>query len=278
MAAKNDTRSRVRMFLVAGAIVVAGLTGIAIRTSIEDSHASVRAEIARDIEDAFRRVEDIDAVRRIAFKEIVEGRTPVHTSQPCEADAAVSAWSSWSSFSSTPTSFDDAVKFSRAWEHISSFQGLGVVTTEETTGPFIGPRSSHALANLKTIREWDAMTSAGTPWMTAERARNRVRELSGVSAWDFDATLLISKVSWPKWLDGERWDLGMLEGTLWVWSYKERRFVCAAPTKVQGVTIAHLSREAGETYGGPTMLLDALRMRAVALGMQSLRGVVALAQ
>jgi len=232
-----------------------------------------RMDIDCEISNAENRIAAIDSIRQAALKEIVARHAPALTSDPCDEEPTVNAWARWERFTAAPVEFEQAVSYSREWERLSSFQGLGVIDTLLPGESLEGPRSYHARTNLSAAREWYALNSAGEAWMTPAQARSWVAELGRLDAWDVDATLTIHHVSWPRWIEGEGWDFGTIEGVLWIWSYPRNSFVCAGPVRVQRLTSNRISREAGEVFGGPDMLSHSLRLRAAAQGARTLRRV-----
>lgn len=266
------SHTRVLISVVAGAFALClGVVILKATCRRDDAAAKPTSEgrLDEDIRAARQHVIAADAVRRAALQPLVKLSEFPTASGPCPADTAVGAWSNWSDFADAPSSYDLALKFTQAWDHLSSFQGSGVVNVWQVGGSFDGPRAYHAETNLDLARDWDKPTSAGTPWMTIEQAAHRVRELGRIETWDFDATLVIHELSGPRYLDEAAWDTGALSGTLWLWSYRDRVFICMAPVRLSHATLAGVSRSDGERL----FLENALWMRAVAMGMRILRRV-----
>jgi hypothetical protein len=259
--------------LIAVAILV-GVVGFAVlRSWSRGGDATLdrtdidHADIEREISNAERRVAANDSIRQSALMEILAGHAPALTSEPCGEEPAVNAWSHWERFTAAPAEFGQAVGYASEWERLSSFQGLGVIAAWLPGRSLEGPRSYHARTNLGAARAWDTPTSDDKPWMTPAQARNWVFELGRIDAWTVDSTLIVHDVSWPSWSESEGWDLGAIEGTLWIWSYPAKLFVCAASVHVKRVTSNRMSRGAGQ------MLPDSLLMRAAAQGASSLHRV-----
>ena len=85
--------------------------------------------------------------------------------------------------------------------------------------------------------------------------------------WHADGTLIVTRET-PSFASYGESNLGMVEASLWLWSYDQRALLCGGRARVPPYTIA-------DTFGDAqaTMVRDALRMRALALAIADLRAV-----
>ena len=66
----------------------------------------------------------------------------------------------------------------------------------------------------------------------------------------------------------DKTNFGALEGTLWVWSYREHAFICAGETHV-----LHAEMDGTFEDNQATTVRDSVRMRALAQALGALRSV-----
>jgi len=209
--------------------------------------------------------EALDAPRRRALAEIVAGRAPRLLEAPCPAQATPESWREWQRFARAPKDWDELVRMESQW----SFQkavNVWLPAMATTDSALAGPRR-HALFAYLDDENWVAPWIQKDILVAPEEVRRRVGARVDLAAWEVDATLVVSRENLSFSVQGET-TFGNLEGTLWVWSYHEQAFVCAALVRVP-----HAGMKSGFTDHQAPSVRDAIRMRALAQAVSGLRTV-----
>ena len=209
--------------------------------------------------------EALDAPRRRALAEIVAGHAPRLLQDRCSAETTPESWRQWQRFTKAPKDWDELVRLESQWSFQKAVDVLRSVMA--TTGSTLaGPRRCAIFASLDD-RNWVSPWHAKDILVAPEEARRRVRAWVDLAAWEVDATLIVSRENLSFSVQGKT-TFGNLEGTLWVWSYREQAFVCAAE-----VSVPHAGMQSGFTDRQAPTVRDSIRMRALAQAVGNLRTI-----
>jgi hypothetical protein len=77
---------------------------------------------------------------------------------------------------------------------------------------------------------------------------------------------VIGRVSWPRQNQDGTWDLGALDGSLWIWSYAEQSFICGGDLRIPHDRAPDNVGSLSAEYWP-----DGLKMRSAAVAMEGLR-------
>ena len=209
------------------------------------------------------RADALDAPRQAALREIVSGRLPALGSAACPPSELGSDWAGLAELTGPPGSRDDVLRYDSRWRELSGhgIDGKGLVRDFDTRDP------EDSLESMRNVLLKARFIIAD------EEGRQVVPDAAGIDRWDHDAMLVIRTGFGPRAVERDEstgCELGELTGSLWLWSYRKQAFVCGSQVEVPPARIPD-----AEDRCDAERWQYALKMRAVAIGMKSLRAVTA---
>jgi len=213
----------------------------------------------------FARADALDAPREAALREIVSDHPPTLGSGACPRSDLGNDWPALADFIGPPPGRDDVLRYDSRWRELShddELNGKGLVRAFDTRDPEDSLESMHNMLLKARLIVADDGGSLVVPDAAGA---------ADIDGWDYDGMLVIRTESWPRAVEadeGTGWELGELAGSLWIWSYRKQALVCGSSVEVLPARTPDTA-QAGENERWQ----NALRLRAVAIGTQSLRAV-----
>lgn len=248
---------RAQRRVTATGIALVGVISMA-TLALPRSRFDARFQAKREREAFLAQAERLDRPRRQALAAIANGQTLPALAGPCEVPLSAE-WQQLGALGSSPGDRRTMAEQAAAWRRLSS---IDLWRPEQPEGPRM-----RAIRTATDEATWRGPWPEKDVFVGPDEARRRVRRRIAPALFDLDASLVVSR-ELPALSVGGSTELGKLDGALWLWSYRDQRFVCAAEI--------HLPRAGmpdGITDRDAEAARDALRMQSVALAVRSLRAV-----